>query len=182
MTIVEVERHGVVAIGEGDHPAAYRAAEWLRSSRPAVAAPANPIRVHVEVLRRHGGLAPRALLGGQFTPGQGDETRIAVAVADFGLFDTDEKPTCPSALWTQPFTIGLPSEFASAVVGALGAGTELPAGTLTIDRAGFDLVNSSEMIFRQTAAVLQAALAARLAGQDASAAARSVVSTWRLRP
>ena len=178
MTIVEVERHGLVAIGEGDHPAAYQAAEWLRSSRPAIAAPANPIRIHVEVLRRFGGLAPRALLGGQFVPGQGSQTQFAVAVATFGLFDADDEPTCPSVLWKEPFTVGLPSEFARAVANALAEGPSLPAGLLTIDRAGFDLVNSSEMIFGQTAAVLKTALAARLSGQDADTAARSLVSTW----
>jgi hypothetical protein len=133
MTIVEVERHGRVVIGEGDHPAAYQAAEWLRSSRPAIGAVANPVRMHVEVLRRFGGLAPRALVGGQF---------------------------------------------ARAVAGALGEGPGLPAGTLTIDRAGFDLVNSSEVILGQAAAVLKTALSAQLSGQDADAAARSLVSTW----
>ncbi|WP_329055362.1 hypothetical protein OG738_17995 [Amycolatopsis sp. NBC_01488] len=178
MTIVEVERHGLAAIGEGDHSAAYQAAEWLRSSLPAIAAPANPIRMHVEVLRRFGGLAPRALLGAQFVPGQGSQTQFAVAVATFGLFDADDEPTCPSVLWKEPFTVGLPSEFARAVANALAEGPSLPAGLLTIDRAGFDLINSSEMIFGQTAAVLKTAIAARLSGQDADTAARSLVSTW----
>ncbi|WP_439383550.1 hypothetical protein [Amycolatopsis lexingtonensis] len=178
MTIVEVEKRGIVAIGEGDHSATYQAADWLRSSRPAIAAPAVPVRLHVEVLRRFGGLAPRALLGGQFVPGQEHETRFAVAVASFGVFDADEAPTCPSVLWKQPFTVGLPGEFASAVADSLGAGPGLPAGTLTIDRAGFDLVNSSEMIFGQTAAALKTAVAALLSGQDVDAAVRSVVSGW----
>ncbi|MEA5358513.1 hypothetical protein VA596_03115 [Amycolatopsis sp., V23-08] len=178
MTIVEVERHGLVAIGEDDHPAAYPAAEWLRSSRPAIGAVAKPVRMHVEVLRRFGGLAPRALVGGQFMPGQGDQTQFAVAVANFDLFDADEEPTCTSELWKEPFTVGLPSGFARAVASTLGERSGLPAGTLTIDRAGFDLVNSSEMIFGQAAAVLKAAMAAQLSGQDAVAAARSLVSTW----
>ena len=178
MTIVEVERHGVVAIGDRDHSAAYRAAEWLRSSRPAVDAVGNPVRIHVEVLRRFGGLAPRALVGGQFVPGRGDQTQFAVAVAPFGLFDADGEPTCPSELWKEPFTVGLPIEFARAVASALSEGPGLPAGTLTIDRAGFDLVNSSETIFGQATAVLKAAIAARLSGQDAAAATRSLLSTW----
>ncbi|QKV78283.1 hypothetical protein [Amycolatopsis sp. Hca4] len=178
MTIVEVERHGLVAIGDGDHPAAYQAEEWLRSSRPAMGAVANPVRMHVEVLRRFGGLAPRALVGGQFTPGQGDQTQFAVAVATFGLFDADEEPTCTSELWKEPFTVGLPIEFARAVSSALSEGPGLPSGTLAIDRAGFDLVNSSEMIFGQATAVLMTAMAAQLSGQDADAAARSLVSTW----
>lgn len=178
MTVVEVERHGLVAIGEGDHPATYRAAEWLRSSRPAIGAGTDPVRMHVEVLRRLGGLAPRALVGGQFVAGQGDQTKFAVAVATFGLFDADEEPTCPSELWKEPFTAGLPSEFARAVASALDEGPGLLAGTLTIDVAGFDLVNSSEMIFGQAAAVLKAAMAAQVPGQDADAAIRSLVRTW----
>lgn len=178
MTIVEVERHGLVAIGEGDHPAAYQAAEWLKSSRASTGAVANSVRMHVEVLRRFGGLAPRALVGGQFVPGRGGQTQFAVAVATFDLFDADDEPTCPSELWKEPFTVGLPSEFARAVASALDEGPGLPAGTLTIDRAGFDLVNSSEMIVGQAAAVLKAVMAAQLSGQDAYAATRSLVSTW----
>ena len=177
MTIIEVERHGLVAIGEGDHPAEYQAAEWLRSSRAGTGAVANPVRMHVEVLRRFGGLAPRALVGGQFVPGRSGQTQFAVAVATFGLF-ADDEPTCPSELWKEPFTVGLPSEFARTVASALDEGPGLPAGTLTIDRAGFDLVNSSETIFGQAAAVLKAAMAARLSGQDADAATRALVSTW----
>ena len=111
-------------------------------------------------------------------PGQGDQTQFAVALATFGLFDADDEPTCPSELWKEPFTVGLPSEFARAVASALSEGPGLPAGTLTIDRAGFDLVNSSEIIFAQAAAVLKTAMAARLSGRDADAAARSLVSNW----
>jgi hypothetical protein len=121
----------------------------------------------------------RALLSADsLNPGQGNQTQFAVAIATFGLFDADEEPTCPSELWQEPFTVGLPSEFARAVASALDEGPGLPAGTLTIDRAGFDLVNSSEMIFGQAAAVLKTVMAAQLSGRDADAAARSLVSTW----
>src|SRR5207248_845053 len=140
--------------------------------------PSRSLRMHVEVLRRLGGLAPRALIGGQFIPGQGDRTQINVAVASFGLFDADDQPTCSSELWHQPFTIGLPSEFVQAVADAFGEGPMLPPGTLIVDRAGFDLINSSEAIFGQATGVLKAAMAARLAGQDAKEAARSLVSAW----
>jgi hypothetical protein len=134
--------------------------------------------MHVEVLRRFGGIAPRALVGAQFVPGQGNLTQINVGMASFGLFDADDQPTCPSILWNQPFTIGLPDEFARAVASALDKGPSLPAGTLTIDRAGFDLINSSEMIFEQVTAALKTAMAARLSGQDVDTAVRSLISTW----
>jgi hypothetical protein len=180
MSVVDVERHGIVAISEGDHEAAYQATEWLHSSRSASATSRSmtPIRMHVEALRRFGGLTPRAVIGGQFVPGPGDRTQISVGVAGFGLFDAEDEPTCPSRLWNQPFTIGLPGEFARPVARALGEGPQLPSGMLTIDRAGFDLMNSSEMIFVQTVAVLQAVLVARLGGEDADEAARAVIHTW----
>jgi hypothetical protein len=180
MSVVDVERHGIVAINEGDHEAAYQATEWLKSSRSASATfrSAMPLRMHVEALRRFGGLTPRALIGGHFVPGPGDRTQISVGVAGFGLFDAEDEPTCPSRLWNQPFTIGLPSEFARPVARALGEGPQLPPGMLTIDRAGFDLMNSSEMIFAQTVSVLQAVLVARLGGEDADDAARAVIHTW----
>jgi len=178
MTIVEVAGHGLVAFGDGDHAAKYSATEWLRSSHPAAGMSSSPARMHVEVLRRFGGIAPRALIGAQFIPGRGTRTQINVGVAAFGLFDADGQPTCPGVLWNQPFTIGLPDEFAQAAAGALGEGPALPAGTLTVDRAGFDLINSSEMIFEQAAAALKTVLAARLSGQDAETAARTLVSTW----
>lgn len=178
MTIVEVAGHGLAAIGEGDHEAKYLATEWLRSSHPAAGTSSNPTRMHVEVLRRFGGIAPRALIGAEFVPGQDNRTQINVGVAGFGLFEADDQPTCPTVLWNQPFTIGLPDEFAQAVGSALGEGPALPAGTLTIDRAGFDLINSSEMIFGQVATLLKTVMAARLSGQDVETAARSLVSTW----
>lgn len=146
MTIVDIAGHGLIATGDGDLEAEYPARKWLRSSHPAVGMSSRPARMYVEVLRRFGGIAPRALLGAQFVPGQGNRTHINVGVSTFGMFDADQ-PTCPSVLWNQPFTIGLPDEFARAVASSLGKGPALPAGTLTIDRAGFDLVNSSEMIF-----------------------------------
>lgn len=178
MTIVDVQRHGIVAIGEGDLEAKYSAMEWLRSSQAAEGMSSSPTRMHVEVLRRFGGIAPRALIGAQFTPGPGNRTQVNVGVAGFGLFDADDQPTCPSVLGNQPFTVGLPDEFARAVVSALGEGPTFPAGTLTIDRAGFDLISSSAMIFEQAASALKTVFAARLSGQDADTAARSLLSTW----
>ncbi|WP_414936207.1 hypothetical protein [Amycolatopsis sp. cmx-11-51] len=180
MSVVDVERHGIVAISEGDHEAAYQATEWPQSSRPASATSLSmaPIRLHLEALRRLGGLSPRALIGGQFVPGPGDRTQISVGVAGFGLFGAEDEPTCASRLWNQPFTIGLPSEFARSVARTLGEGPQLPSGMLTIDRAGFDPMNSSEMVFAQTASVLQAVLVARVGGEDADEAARAVVRTW----
>jgi hypothetical protein len=182
MTIIEVERRGLVAIGEDDDHARYESADRLRATRPASASSQHhaSVRALVEVQRRFGGLAPRALLGGQFVPGPGSETVIEVCVSGASVLDSEDEPTCPSRLWNQPFVLGLPPEFAKPVLDELADhdGLGFPAGVLTVDRAGFDVVNSSEPIFAQAAGVLHAVLAANLHDHDAEEGVRALVSTW----
>jgi hypothetical protein len=82
-------------------------------------------------------------------------------------------------LWTRPFTVGLPTEFASAVLDALLAdATTWPAGSLRVDRAGFDEIESSAVIFGQAGQVLACAMAAMLGERDVEAAVRAVVAAW----
>ncbi|MFD9963006.1 hypothetical protein [Amycolatopsis sp. NPDC058986] len=180
MSTIDLAPHGAVAISGDIGDAAYPVADWLRTTRPAGPGQASrPVRIVVEVLRRLGGITPRALIGGEFTPSTTRETHLAVGVAGYSLFDADDKPICPSRLWNQPFTAGLPPEFGPTVLDTLGALTPvLPAGTLTLDRAAFDLVNSSEQIFAQAATVLHAVVTAHLTSGDSDAAARTVIETW----
>lgn len=180
MSTVEAEHRGIVAINHDNNDAAYPVAEWLRTTQPAASrSTSEPVRVVIEVLRRFGGLTPRALIGGQFTPNTTHETHIAVGVTAYGLFDADDQPTCPSQLWNQPLTAGLPADFAPTVLHTLSTDTPaLPAGELTIDRAAFDLVNSSEQIFAQATTVLHAVITAHLTGNDPDTAARAILDTW----
>jgi hypothetical protein len=73
---------------------------------------------------------------------------------------SDGAATCPSRLWTRPFALGLPEEFASAVLDALLVDDMLwPAGVLWVDRAGFDEIESSTMVFGWAAGALACVLA-----------------------
>ncbi len=171
---IDVERHGLVAVEEDDERACFVEAGRLRARRAAPEGSGRPVRVLVEVQRRFGGLAPRALLGARFLP---------VPTTDI-VFEVDCAPggasaACPSRLWSRPFTVGLPEEFASAVLDALLAdATPWPAGVLRVDRAGFDEIESSEVVFGQAAGVLACAMAAMLREQDLEAAVRAVMGTW----
>jgi hypothetical protein len=64
------------------------------------------------------------------------------------------------------------------LAGALAAGPRLPAGVLTVDRAGYDEVNSSARAFRRTAALLVDVLAAQLAGQDPTFRVQVALRGW----
>lgn len=183
MMTIEVDGHGIVAIDEDDENAAYSAARILTSSAPATDSPGTvgDIRVMVEVLRRHGGIAPRALLGAQFVVSDdATTTLIEVEVASFDLIDSDEQQTIASRLWTRPFTSGLPSDMADAVLDGLTADArvQLPPGVLRVDRAGFDVMNSSEAIFAKTASLLGIAISAKLSGRDPEPILRAAIQDW----
>lgn len=177
---VEVERHGIAAIGEDDERARYTVAERLHAAQPAgpVLADAQPVRVLVEVLRRLGGINPRALVGGQFAPTPGDQTVFEVCVG--GTLDGPHECTCPAILWSRPFAVGLPPEFAGAVLEGIthNAGADLPPGVLTVDRAGFDEMESSAAVFRQAANLLRQAIAARLHHRDIETEVHTLLCTW----
>ena len=178
MTTIEVARHGMAALLEDDDAAAFDAIEWRRAQRPAsgVVTDASDVRMMVEILRRFGGHAAAALLGGRFRPSAGGETMIEVGVG-VGYDAADRSTTCSSELYRR-FIVGLPDEFADGVMDGLLTGELLPAGVLTIDRAGFSEIDSSAIAFRLTADLLVTALAARLAGESVEDAARNVVSSW----
>ncbi|WP_433663651.1 hypothetical protein ACQPW1_16940 [Nocardia sp. CA-128927] len=122
----------------------------------------------VEVQRRFGGVAPRALLGAEFVVGEGQTTLVEVGVSGFEMLDGDDQPQCRSRLWKRPFTVGLPVDLADAVVQGLAieSGAALPPGVLRVDRAGFDMVNSASPVFNQAASLLRIALAAKLHDAD----------------
>jgi hypothetical protein len=181
MITIEVERHGVVAVDEDDEKARYEVVDRLRASRPAVGLRRDaPARALVEVQLRFGGLAPRGLIGGQFIPGPGEETLVEVGVSGIAVLDSKDGLTCSSRLWSQPFIIGLPPDFTDAVLRELADHNDpvLPPGILIVDRAGFDVVNSSSPIFAQAAATLRAVLTANLYDRDVEADVRALVNTW----
>lgn len=164
-----------------DEPtAAYRGLRTIRRVRAgAGGTAAGGGRVVVEVSRRFGGTAVRALLGAVFTPGGKDHlTSFEVPVGP--ALGTGAATTCVSELGGS-LAPGLPEDFAPVVLDALAGGTpsaRLPTGTVRIDRAGFDETDSCELAFRLAAALLRSVLAARLGGRDTSEAARAALRAW----
>ncbi|MEV4390579.1 hypothetical protein [Nonomuraea sp. NPDC049607] len=174
MILIDVEGGGQIAVADDLPEASYAATGRLTATRPAGQISAGPARVVVEVLRRFGGHAPRALLGGQFTPSAGASTSFEVTYAA----DSDHS-SCPSMLWNQAYAAGLAAEFAPAVLdGLLEEAGALPAGVLLVDRAGIDEVEASEWVFRQAAVMLRGALSATLRRADLEAEIRSLAEKW----
>lgn len=181
--MIEIEGYGLVAVERGDDAAAgFVAARHLTAVMAAAGSGdgVGDVRVIVEVRRRLGGIAPGALLGGRFVAGIGDMTRVEVAVAGFGVLGGDGRTACRSRLWKRPLVSGLPREFGDAVLDGLteGTGSGLPAGTLVVDRAGFDETDSSETVFAQAATFLRLSIAAVLSVRDPEPLLRRAVETW----
>ncbi|MFI7667886.1 hypothetical protein [Nocardia sp. NPDC049526] len=182
MMMVDVDGHGIAAIDEDDKATMYSASRVLTSTSPATVHPgvARDVRVLIEVQRRLGGIAPRALLGAGFVVGNGSTTLIEVRVAAFEMLDGDDQPKCRSRLWKRPFTAGLPTDLADSVLRGLTAepGVALPPGVLRIDRAGFDVVNSSEPIVAQAASLLRLAIATKLQDHAPEPVLRAAIQSW----
>jgi hypothetical protein len=172
---LDVQRHGQAAVYHDEVLATFVESGSEQARRPAGEDLGRSARVVVEVQRRFGGLAPRALLGAEFIVNSGAETVFHVGFSAI----PDPPAACPSRLWTRPFTVGLPEEFAPAVLdGLVAEGATWPPGVLRVDRAGFDEVESSSVIFEQTATALARALAASLRGTDIEEELRTLMLKW----
>jgi hypothetical protein len=133
-------------------------------------------RLVVELRRNMGGMMMRAQLGGEFVAGFA-QTGLQVCVAE-QPFDSGIPETCRSPLG-KPLIPGLPSDFAQSALNGLaenGAAAPLPAGLLRVDRAGHDLMGSSQEAFYQVARLLRAAFAATISGQDIASSLRSMLA------
>jgi hypothetical protein len=179
MITIDVVRHGRVALDTDEARARFVAAGQRTLSQPSntLVVSGGAVRVLVEVQRRFSGHSPRALLGARYEPGEGGATMFEVG---FGVMAVDHETACPSRLHKRPYLPGLPEEFSAAVLDGLAhGGAELPAGTVTVDRAGFDEVESSTFVFRQAAQVLRCALAASSRpAADVEVEVRTLLGTW----
>lgn len=180
--MIDVDGHGIAAIDEDDKDAMYSVSHVLASTSPATVHPVidRGLRVLVEVQRRLGGIAPRALLGAEFAVRDGSTTLIEVGVSAFEMLDSDDQPKCRSRLWKRPFTVGLPTDLADSVLRGSTAefGVGLPPGVLRVDRAGFDIVNSSEPVFTRAASLLRLAIATKLHDHDLEPVLRTAIQSW----
>jgi hypothetical protein len=165
--ILEAGKSSKLSLSGENASARYDSARTLESMEPsALPGSPTPVRLTLELRRNLGGTVMRALLGGEFIPG-GDRTTFTVLVAS-APFDSGVAATCTSDLGSRLIP-GLPIDFAPSVRSGLGREIEpdpLPGGTLRVDRAGHDLMGSSEAAFYQAAVLLRAAFSASLHGTD----------------
>jgi hypothetical protein len=168
--IIEAGRASKLSLETDNDSARYDSAAALRSSEPAsLVSSTTPTRLTLELSRGLGGMIMRALIGAEFLPGR-DATHLEVLTAA-APFDSGVEPTCTSSLG-KPLIPGLPKDFAHAVLAGLekeSTQDPLPAGTLRIDRAGYDLMGSSEAAFFQVASLLRSAFSAMAAGRIVAA-------------
>jgi hypothetical protein len=163
------------AVLEDEPTAAYPWTRLMTESAVAVGPQVDDtVRAAVETLRQAGGLRPRALIGGYFTP-RPDHSDVVFEVGVSGV-DLNGDPKVVSQLW-DPLMLGLPAEFADAVVDGLRR-RPLPAGRLVVDRAGYDPVDSSPLAFELSAELLATVLVTRAAGGDVQSVVRVAVQAW----
>ncbi|MGW0884602.1 hypothetical protein [Streptomyces sp. NPDC002671] len=133
-------------------------------------------RAVLELQQNYGGARFRALVGGEFAPGEGD--RLAWRVR----FWETVRPTPQHGLLRGALLPGLPEGLDHAAVSGLHADLNsgaLPAGRLVIDRAGYDQ-ESSPVLFATAAELLLHVLLAGAFGSPAEPAIRSWVATGRI--
>jgi hypothetical protein len=186
--VTDVPRHGIGALDVDDENARFEAADRLHLARPAGATgvPGTTVRALVEAQRRFGGMAPRAIVGGEFVVSTGTETLFEVVVgADYGALVAHGSlagPSVASRIYPDwPYLPGLPSEYASSVLNGIASGpcaAGLPPGALRVDRAAFDEVESAGPVFAEAGAALCCILVAKLNGSDVEAALRAAIERW----
>ncbi len=108
----------------------------------------------VSVYRDMGGITPRALLAGEFTPAA--EKVLCVRVPRSGVLLERPSHDCPD-LFGDRLATGLPDEFSEAVTHSLIASgsTMKLSGYLEVVGAGYDEVNSSSLVFEIAADALK---------------------------
>ena len=121
----------------------------------------------MELARNLGGNRMRALMGAEFRSGHAP---FGYEVCVMGEpFLSGLPTTCESRLGA-PLIPGTPADFAAAALRGLRRDASefpLPDGRLRVDRAGHDLMSSSEVAFEQAARLLRIAF---WAGSDAERA------------
>lgn len=149
----------VIAVGT-DNPAAVFAADsivhdvWETSE---AGTDTRPSRACIEILLRTSGHPQRALLGGTLTAGLSRHFSLQILTSG-KIAETGGVAICPSLLWSEALTPGLPSEFVPAISRGIASVAVTPGGVLTIDRAAYSYSDSSEVAFERAGELLGAML------------------------
>ena len=165
--ILNFDQRGAVSIEPENVTAAFECSEVMSEMADADSQDtASPARLVLEVQRNLGGMRMRAQIGGEFV-NYSTGTRYEICVMS-APFDSGLSATCDSRLGS-PLIPGMPRDFAAAAMGGLtrdSSAFPLPKGRLRVDRAGHDLMDSSEIAFEQAARLLRIALWATQNGAD----------------
>ncbi|MGW7108647.1 hypothetical protein ACWGHU_21060 [Streptomyces xanthophaeus] len=164
---VDADRRGFALLGK-------RQGGGLALARPAAAG--VRFRAVLDLEQDEGGTRSRALLGGEFVPGEGD--RLAWRVR---CWETVRPAPLPGLL-PGALLPGLPEGLDAAVLGVLHPVADrgaLPAGHLVIDRAGYG-PESSPDLFGTAAELLLHVLLAGAFGSPADPLVTSWTATGRV--
>ena len=165
MTLVEEGRWR--ASVETDQPqASYDVKGWLTWDDPEPRrCPDFPVlRAVLELRRTPRSVSSAALGGGELRHADGLHFYVAQPSERMTV---GARASCPSSL-SKPLVPGLTRELAQAVLDGLVRVPVTPqhCGQLTVDRAGYDEVESSPFVFERAAGLLRGVLVARARGQD----------------
>jgi len=137
------------SVGLDDATAAFVSVGAVDITIPAGSGQADPRRALVELRQFHGGLAPHVVLGGLFEPG-GSSLRLRV---EHSAAETGRR-TCRSELQRRKLLPGLLPELVESALAGLSRSVSLPPGVVTVDRAGYDPVETSPLIAELAAELL----------------------------
>jgi hypothetical protein len=176
--IVELDGRSAVSLAAENATAAFDCARRAAAESPAadIGPARSELRLVVELKRNLGGMTMRALLGARFVPGPPPVRYEVCIMAD--EFAAGRPATCESALG-RPLVPGMPRDFAGAALRGLTANPSdhpLPPGLLQVDRAGHDVMGSSETAFEQAAVLLRCAFSATIRGADVNDEVRDVLA------
>jgi hypothetical protein len=169
--ILDIDHRGALSLDTENVTAAYECGEVLSDATGSeLPGSAFRHRLTLELTRNFGGIRIPALMGAEFVGG-GTETRYEICVTR-APFASGLAATCDSRLGG-PLIPGMPRDFAAAAMNGLkqdSSAFPLPAGRLRVDRAGHDLLGSSEAAFEQAARLLRVAFWATQNGSDVDGA------------
>lgn len=169
-----------VALSGPEPSAQFEPEKWLRLTVPAAGDPADvSASLTVEVVQNGGGMMPRALLSGRFrSQGSG----LLIEVGSTGGITMGRQPLCRSS-FNHPLVTGLPEEFAQATLDGcvrIADSLALPSGNMVIDAAGYDEIDSNEIIFQRAAGTLLWAFRDFASSQDVDPGTlMEFMRTWR---
>jgi hypothetical protein len=168
-----------LALGNDAPPAIYTVHCLARREAPGSSELGHEARAVDELSLTLGGKRLRALLGANFLP----DPSVVTTTFEVGTglqLGWGATTSCVSELGSLLVPC-LPSDFADAVLDGLcvaSASSSLPSGTMHVDRAGHEEVDSSAKAVDLAASLLHSVITALVRKQDPLVAAQTTVSGW----